>query len=342
MSFNNKTLAIITSDIHLGDLYCKTSEFEAFLTRILQDLKSGKLSHLEMLIFLGDTFDIIMNSFRNICNNPIFNTIYDLLQSINANGVSIIFVFGNHEMSTTGYYNVYFKTRKMEFLNNMKKNGFDNGFLKKDFICQYLLLGKGDNTPLTLSLYDSANKMTIGQNGELILTNHHYFLQHGNNFNEKYYFMTHGYQFENWGTHHFNTSPWWNIFMNLNENSKRGINEFWHKWSSEKEDFDYNSFYRYLESQRISKTRFRGGHIKKFIQNEIFRKHERFFDNAEEFLKNMRLNFITNIIFGHIHDALQVRYGNIMMTTNGCWLQNKQSHFTEILTNGDYIVKEMQ
>ncbi|MHA1410733.1 MAG: hypothetical protein ACTSQY_10590, partial [Candidatus Odinarchaeia archaeon] len=195
--------------------------------------------------------------------------------------------------------------------------------------------------PLTLSLYDSANKMTIGQNGELILTDRHYLLQNGDGYNNKYYLMTHGYQFENWGIHHFNLAPWWSFFMKLNENSKSGLNEFWHKWRSEKEDFDYRAFYHYLDSEGIRKTHIKGGHIKKFVQNEIYEKNKRFYQNATEFLETKRLKSITNIIFGHIHESLQVKVGNIIMTTNGCWLKNKHSHFTEILINGDYILKEM-
>lgn len=82
-SFNRKSIAIVTSDIHLGDLYCKTNEFDQFLVNLLQDIERGNLPQLKAFIILGDTFDFIMNTFRNLCNNPEFKRIYDLLSTIN-------------------------------------------------------------------------------------------------------------------------------------------------------------------------------------------------------------------------------------------------------------------
>lgn len=94
-------MVIVISDIHLGDLYCKISKFELFLANLFQDIGRGNLPQLKTLIILGDTFDIIMNTFRNLCNNPEFKRIYDLLYTIKNQGVYIVFVLGNHEIPTT-------------------------------------------------------------------------------------------------------------------------------------------------------------------------------------------------------------------------------------------------
>ena len=285
MSFNNRALVIITSDIHLGDLYCKTSKFEQFLTNLLQDIERGNLSQLKTLIILGDTFDLIINTFWNLCNNPEYRRIYALLQSIKNQGVYIVFVLGNHEIPTKGSYNWYFKLRKREFIENMWNSGFDYDLLDDFTLCQYVIIGRNKDNQLVLILYDSANRISYAYNGRLINTDHQLVLSSNNNFNGKSYFMTHGYQFEDWDRHHFVTAPWWNIFMGLNEDSKRGLNEFWHGWKIERENFDYEAFYQYLDSQGIRKTHIKGGHIKKFVQNEIYEKNKRFYHNALEFLE---------------------------------------------------------
>ncbi len=340
-SFNRKSLAIVISDIHLGDLYCKINEFEQFLLDLIQDIDRGNLLQLKTLIILGDTFDLIMNTFWNLCNNPKFRRIYELLSTINTQGIHIVFVLGNHEIPTTGYYNWLFKLRKNEFMNDMWNSGFNYDLLNDLTLCQYVVIGKNEENQLVLMLYDSVNKIKYNYRGEIVNTDRQLILALNDYFNGKSYFMTHGYQFEDWNTHHFVTAPWWSIFMGLDEDSKRGLNEFWQGWKNNREDFDYNAFYRYLDSQGIRKTHIKGGHIKKFVQSEIYEKNKRFYNNASDFLDTKRLKGITNIIFGHIHDTLQVRVGNITITTNGCWLQNKQSYFTEILINGDYFIKEM-
>lgn len=341
-TFNRKSLVIVISDIHLGDLYCKISEFELFLIDLLQDIVRGNLPQLKTFIILGDTFDIIMNTFRNLCNNPEFKRIYDLLYTIKNQGVYIVFVLGNHEIPTTGFYNWDFELRKREFMSYMWNSGFNYDFLNDLTLCQYVVIGRNEKNQLVLMLYDSANKIRYNYKGELVNNDRQLALTSNDSFNGKSYLMTHGYQFEDWNTHHFVMAPWWSIFMGLSEDSKRGLNKFWHEWKTNRKDFDYNAFYRYLDSQGIRKTHIKGGHIKKFVQKEIYERNKRIYYNAFNFLKTKRLKGITNIIFGHIHDALQVRVGNITMVINGCWLENKQSYFTEILMNGDYVFKEMQ
>ncbi|MHA1439478.1 MAG: metallophosphoesterase [Promethearchaeota archaeon] len=341
ISFNRNSLAIVISDIHLGDMYCDIDKFESFLDQLLQDLKRGNLPSLETLIILGDTFDIIMNTFWNLCNSPEFIRIYDRIQAIKDNGVFIVFVLGNHEISTVGYYNRVFKIRKRDFMNEMWDNGFNADLLNDISVCQYLILGKNEQRQLSLFLYDSAHKIEYNNNGELILNDRQLDLSHYEKFNNKCYLMTHGYQFEDWSTHQFITAPWWNFFMGLNKGSKRGINEFWYGWRTEREEFDTDSFYQYLRSQGIRTTTFSRRHINQFVQNEIYRENQRFFDNAVEFLNNRGLNFVTNVIFGHIHDTLQIRDGDLLITTNGCWIQDRQTSFTEIDINGNYTLQEI-
>ena len=340
-SFNRKSLVIVASDIHLGNFYCRRKKFEDFLVNLLQNIERGNLQQLKTFIILGDTFDLIMSTFWNLCNNPEFKRSYNLLSTINNQGVNIIFILGNHEILTTGSYNRVFKLRKRKFMYNMRNSGFNYDLLNDLTLCQYAVIGRNEGNKLVLMLYDSAKKIRYDSNSRLTNTDRQLVLTPNNDFNGKSYLMTHGYQFEDWDTHHFVTAPWWSIFMGLSEDSKKGLNKFWYEWNSDREDFNYDAFYRYLDSEGIRKTHIKGGHIKNFLQHEVYEKNKRFYKNIPNFLKTKRLKGITNIIFGHIHDALQVKDGSITMTTNGCWIGNKQSYFTEILTNGDYILKEI-
>ena len=341
LSINKNALAIVISDVHLGDLFCKFNEFELFLDNLLKNKIQGNFPYLRALILLGDTFDIIMNTFWNLCNGPEFRNIFYLLNSINNNGIDVVIVLGNHEISTTGSYNLLFESRKNEFLKNMLNNGFSYNFLSSISLCQYAIIGKTEENQLGLLLYDSVYKIKYNHNDELVSSNRNFILSQYYNFNDKSYFMTHGYQFENWYTHHIIRAPWWSIFMGYDPDSKSGLNKFWYNWRTQQENFNQDAFYQYLKSQGIGKESVKGVHISKFIENEIYEKKKHFYDNALKFLNLNGFNKITNIIFGHIHEVQEVQKENKIMIINGCWLQNKESYFTEINLNGEYRLRKI-
>jgi len=135
---NKKTLAIIISDVHLGDIYCKLDEFEFFLSRLLKRIQHGDLPYLKTVILLGDFFDIIMTSVWDLCNNQKYIRIYEILQKINYHDILTVFVLGNHEIYTTGFYNFYFNFRKKKFLDQMRENGFYFDFLNENVITHTL------------------------------------------------------------------------------------------------------------------------------------------------------------------------------------------------------------
>ncbi|KKL80886.1 hypothetical protein LCGC14_2000270 [marine sediment metagenome] len=338
---NRETLAIVISDVHLGDLYCKLGDFELFLTRLYQKIQDGGLPYLKMVILLGDFFDIIMNSFWDLCNNQKYLRIYEILQNINDHDILIVFVLGNHEIYTTGFYNIFFKSRKKEFLNRMRENGFYFSFLNEDVIAHYLLLCRNGQDALTLSLYDSIENIVFNENNELELTDTYYILSNEAFFNNSYYFMTHGYQFENWNTHHIITAPWWKGFMRYDEDVKRDINRFWHELRTQRDSFKSESLLRYMKSRGIRTNHLQSGNIKKFIRHEIYERNQRFYDNAVKLLKNNGINMITHVVFGHTHDALQVKDGDLLLMNIGCWLQNRQTQIIEILVDGNYAIRKI-
>ena len=338
---NKKTLAIIISDVHLGDIYCKLDEFEFFLSRLLKRIQHGDLPYLKTVILLGDFFDIIMTSVWDLCNNQKYIRIYEILQKINYHDILTVFVLGNHEIYTTGFYNFYFNFRKKKFLDQMRENGFYFDFLNENVITHYILLCRSEESVLALSLYDSMENIVFNENKELKLTDPYYILSNDASFNNSYYFMTHGYQFENWDTHHIITAPWWRFFMGYDEDVKREINQFWHEFRTDRDTFNYESFIHYLKSKGIRTNHLQSRNIKKFIQNEIYERNQRFYDNAVRLLKKNGLNMITHVVFGHTHEVLQVKDRDLLLMNVGCWLQNRQTRFIEILLDGNYTIKKI-
>ncbi len=214
--FDRNAIIIVVSDIHLGDIYCMLDKFELFLSELLQKIQFGNLPYFKTLIILGDFFDIIVNSFWKLCTNQKYIRIYELLQAINLNGIIIVFVLGNHEIYTTGLYNTYFNYRKKKFLKDMRENGFNFNLLSDINLCQYIILGKNKQNVLTMSLYDSIDSYPFVQNKKLFPSERYFEFSKNIAFNNNYYFLTHGYQFEDWDTHHFITAPWW-IYIHWNK-----------------------------------------------------------------------------------------------------------------------------
>ena len=151
--------------------------------------------------------------------------------------------------------------------------------------------------------------------------------------------MTHGYQFEDWDIHHFINSPWWSIFLGLTNDIKTALNKYWFKWTTNRNNFDFESFSFFLKSRGLKLANIKNRTIEEFIQNEIYKKVERFCENAVELLNEKNLLPITHVIFGHTHDFLQVKYEDLLILNTGCWLSKKQAYFVEILANGYYSIK---
>jgi len=95
VNLETATSVLVTSDVHLGDKFCRRDNFSNWLLSIFESRKKGKLPYLRALIILGDFFDLIWNAVENLCSNNNFIEIYELLQALRNNGIEIIFVLGN-------------------------------------------------------------------------------------------------------------------------------------------------------------------------------------------------------------------------------------------------------
>lgn len=335
--FYEDTSIIITSDVHLGSLYCREDDFKSFLEIILSERKRDNLPHLKALVFLGDFFDVMRTSYRDLCVNRQFTEIYDLLRDINRSSVSIVFVLGNHEISTGGLYNRFFKSRRKEFLEKMRKNGFHYNFLNDFSLCQFALLKANEENALTLGLYDSIDELGFDERGEFIPTKRNYVLSESADFYDKCYLLAHGFQFEDWTTHHFVKAYWWSVFLKLPEDVKKGISKFWFRWKHNEEKFDYESFFSYLESKGIKTVNPNGKKVREFVQSDGYKENKRYCKNIVELLSDRELDFVSHIVFGHTHEILQTQHDGLTMTNTGCWLKDQQTCFLQVLRDGNYF-----
>lgn len=217
IEFNRNTLAIVISDIHIGNESSRIQEFTEFLDVILQNVIEGKLPFLRTLIILGDFFDLLATSFEDICFNEKYFQIYNELDQIKKQKIKLIFVLGNHEISTSLFYNLQFTGRKKRFLRNFEYYLFPFDFLTLDTVCQYAILVTDDDN-IYLGLFDSIH--------DALFTWFH--LAKGSFLNNETYFMCHGYQFEDKEYHHIATGLWDRV-----RNSSEGWKKFWtHVWSN--------------------------------------------------------------------------------------------------------------
>ncbi len=231
IEFNRNTLAIVISDIHIGNESSRIQEFAEFLDIILQNVINRKLPFLRTLIILGDFFDLLATSFEDLCFNEKYFQIYNELDQIKNQKIKVIFALGNHEISTSLFYNLQFKGRKKSFLRKFDYYSFPFDFLTLNTICQYVIL-MNDDDDIYLGLLDSIHD-------EPFIWLH---LAKGSFLNNETYFMCHGYQFEDKDTHH-SVTGWWDYARNLTEGWKKIITSTWANIKTLLQQRDTSRFY---------------------------------------------------------------------------------------------------
>lgn len=216
IEFNENILGIVISDIHLGNEFSRTQEIEVFLSNLLQSKNSGELPFFKILVVLGDFFDLNATDYGDLCENREYFRVYNLLEELRNKCVKIVFILGNHEIDTTGLYNLQFNARKHEFLENFKNHGFMFNFLEDCNMCQYLVMSGGPQNKVFLLLYGSKWKEpfhTIPISEQLFVN--------GSN-----YLMVHGFQFEHKFVHHI-VSPIWEWVKTSEYNFKKKVSLAW-------------------------------------------------------------------------------------------------------------------
>lgn len=229
--FKRNTLVIVVSDIHIGNESCRIQELAEFLDSILQNIINRKLPFLRALIILGDFFDLLATSFEDLCSNEQYFQIYNELDQIKKQKIEVILALGNHEISTSLFYNLQFTGRKKNFLRKFDYYSFPFDFLTLKTMCQYVILVNSDDY-IYLCLMDSIHD-------EPFVRLH---LAKGSFLNNETYFMCHGYQFEDKDTHH-SVTGWWDYARNLTEGWKKIITFIWSDINSSLQKRDNSRFY---------------------------------------------------------------------------------------------------
>ena len=350
VNLETATSVLVTSDVHLGDKFCRRDNFSNWLLSIFESRKKGKLPYLRALIILGDFFDLIWNAVENLCSNNNFIEIYELLQALRNNGIEIIFVLGNHEISTWGFYNWEFSHRKKSFLEKLEINDFSFGFLNENIVCQYVILSHNSINKPVLALFDSIYDIKFGEHGQISsgAANREIILKHKPLIDEYCYFMAHGYQFENKFLHHMFLAPLWKSFVE-DDNERDVLNEFGYGFKQLNMDITPENIERVASNNNIDISEFPTNKIKKDLSKLDKRlKHdgrninyEIYHQQITEFMKVERLQQITHVIFGHSHVSETSQIEGLTILNASCWIKNKESYYIEIYTDGNSKVKEV-
>ena len=191
-------MVLVLSDVHLGALHTKRSIFERFLTLLYDNLKENKLPNLKALIILGDCFDLIMDTHKDILTFGVYQKILERFnQFYEMEGFHLIFALGNHEVPVIGNYDKDFFENKKNMLNefdyHQNEENLNYSFFNKDIFSQYVLLqqeGFGDLKPV-IKLFDTKQDIV---NHSPINTHPLDIRAPSSEYNN--YLMSHGFQFD--------------------------------------------------------------------------------------------------------------------------------------------------
>lgn len=238
ININKLTLALVVSDIHIGNEYSRIEEFTTFLKNIYLMKIDNKLPFLKALIILGDLFDLNASNFEDLCSNKQYFRIYKILDKIKNTNIETIITLGNHEISTSGFYNLQFSVRKEQFVNQFINNSFLYNFLSEENLCQYLVLTSEENNTY-LGLIDSIYEDPFRG---IHLINRTFL-------NQECYFMTHGYQFEDKDYHHLITGLW-DIGKIFSKGWKRVVTSLWRDYKNTFKKREYSRFYKNITTSQ--------------------------------------------------------------------------------------------
>lgn len=351
-NISNDTMVLIASDQHLGARKSKSEEFKAFLDQVIYKLDNEMLKKLKAFLLLGDFFDIVMDTYKDISTD--FKEIYNRLDVLLENGIHVIITLGNHEISIRKPLEKRFKRRKNKMVRKFQRKKLRNKFLKRENMCQYIVLRKNENEQLEMITYDSKNHIdkTRFVKAE-ILGN----IPHEGPLKGRYKCLfTHGFQFEPEKFSFF--ALIWCFLLRMPGFIKELFDILWNGIIKTPErpaieQIDKAEFNRRIKEnkkmlnkkQKISYFLF-----KRFILKELVKEAERraaIKDNSE-FNKVIEESYIddflelgiTHVVYGHSHTKQEdVVIKGVPVFNTGGWQQVSEPAFIEIHSNGDIRVK---
>ncbi|UCD01874.1 MAG: metallophosphoesterase [Promethearchaeota archaeon] len=368
---DNDTIVVGVSDVHVGASINHHNVFIEFLNQVLLDSKN-----LQVVIILGDFFDIVMESVRDYCKKLYYpeghryidqktenyEKIFLRLRKLKEKGISIFFTLGNHEIKIIGNLEKWFSKRKKKLVEKFKKFNFryaDLFNLKN--IWQYFIL-TADEGRWKLGFYDSKKEIVNQKNIYLFQFDKVEAPDISYNC-----LMTHGIQFETFLRKYGGGIPWylglkspdaikevgnllWNEVIKL---SIRTIDKVFDRWLAQSRKITQ----RLLKISLISPFLI---FLKLFdkLLKMVARKREKL--KNETYIKQFRKKFlpklvkmgynreINKIIFGHTHKdtKLSVPLNNqrtkqswkATIANSGAWQQIDKPSLIEINDKGEIKV----
>ena len=351
-SIDENTMVLVVSDQHLGALQSKDEEFKAFLDEIINRRDNSSLKKLKALLILGDFFDLIMDTYKGISIE--FKEIFNRLDTLIEDGIHVITTLGNHEISIRKPYEKRFTWRKKKLIRKFRRKKLRNKFLKKENVCQYIVLRKNENERLEMVTYDSKkyiNKIKIVKKEVLSKIP-----DEGPLSGAYKCILTHGFQFEPEKYSFF--ALIWSALLKMPGFIKGIFNVLWNeiiktpgKTAIEKIDKATikqrmkEKKIKFKKTQRISYFFLKRWIIKELVKEE---EHRAAIEDNEEFNRVIEKSYIddfsdlgiTHVIYGHSHtkqDTINVKETPVFNT--GGWQQVPEPTFIEIRSNGDIKVK---
>ena len=162
-----------------------------------------------------------------------------------------------------------------------------------------------------------------------------------------FYFMTHGYQFENWLSLHIFLAPIWKSFIE-DDNERVILNELWYELKQENKNITEENIESVASNKDIDISEFSSKKInhdlskidKNLKYNGRNIKNEAYHEEIIQFMASERYKPITHVIFGHSHESDISLKNNLTIGNPGCWVEGKQPSYIEIYIDGDFGFKE--
>jgi UDP-2,3-diacylglucosamine pyrophosphatase LpxH len=336
-------MLIILSDTHLGASGSKYKIFKKLLDQISQNLVDDTLfqEKFKGLIILGDFCDLLCDSYKDIATT--FKGIFEKLDFLIDNGISVITILGNHDLSVSGNFEKKYRTRKLKYIKKFKKVKNDFKFLDDLNISQYVNLRNiGDEW--YLKLFDSKDlrdenllrNINMGQVLDLD--------------RELNIIIAHGHQFYLKETKV--GSKLWDFCLKVPDLIKEIFNYLWNVARRDLENMSVTDFEKLIqENSNMIEGKFNiklspkmKNQLKVLFENN--NKVKAFLielDNHKADVKNYfdeQIYPITHLIYAHTHKAEIFSQDNILFVNTGAFHQKNPS-FIEIYQDGKINVKEM-
>ena len=352
VDFDDNTMVLIVSDVHLGAFGGDIKQFEDFLRQLRSKIRHNENfeKNFKALIINGDFFDLCMESIRDLSVD--YRYIYSFLKTLDKHyKINIIFTLGNHEIPITWGHDLNFSRRKKKFLHKFntefKKNNLNYPLFDEANFCQYVILGGNAFMNWEISLYDKKRNFKKKKKKNSSTTRNLNITFPQPLQNKFLCLLTHGYQFDPW-VFYFTAWPVWSRCIKSKDKIKELLNNFYN-YRMKHPDLFLKKWLKYQENlfvkRKIGKLRRRNEKSEERRGNILH--NEGYSNNIKKFLKKRKYLQLTNVIYGHTHNyqdntKITIKGNPKCIANSGGWQNVDCPSFVEILIDGKINTKNYE